>query len=1025
MTSANNDEDEADEEDEGETIWGTARQRQQTPTKPRHGKLANLFDRRYAPETASQITIKPTRAVAFPVREASEESTSNVATIKISTKVKEERPSSPPFRPAHVARDQTSYSSSSIGTERSRQPSVLSCLSTLSDDEDEDDDCSLSSMQQQETPKKKLMHIRDGSAFELTGPNDLKEWIPSKAKPRSSGTTIGDLTELVAGPPPLRPCSIVIDLSGEVDEQKQQSSQYFHSAIHRRVARALYPFTGEASFNELSLIPGQSFEIIREDVGGGWSLAVAREGVSEKRGLIPRGWYTYVQDFARMPAPAPQKENRGVKSVDELPALSLNQRIQDTAATSVSSSSFLDPLSPYKTSHRQSGSSSVLSPKDAWIQQKMWDRTRPASGVGQVYSEAGAAIQALTNMQRGNSTPSYISSKSNTSLLRSAMKESGLEEADLSKSSCESEGLAESTSATSIAEEMESNYSSPKPSTSLFTSPWKTPVLFGGRSLNRYVPFVTSGAEEYVLFGQTNDRAEEEDDSNDRFNVVSGHQGYPSWKHPGLVVVAEVHSPEVHTNEQGKEYIAYVVYSSYTLPSKEELDPASSALQDPHVRPPVAAQTSSVYRRFNQFRWLATYLGKLFPILMISMPPFPGTSYGARFDPIFVQRRRRQLQNWLSQVVRHPVLSNEAAVRFFLDSEEEGREWRLSSQKLQEREADLRDAPAMLFSKTFHPLFNVDVCESEVDAGQMAAFCGAYQKGMQTPDTGMLATFKAVRQTTSSTSDSYRQLSYSLLRLITGSPHLAARSSVNGVGPVLQLDNQIALPPMGNVGRRDDSGATNEERAWCWREGCKECKRLTRSLQGTAEALQRVADSYENHSNGGLFELHDRLAMMAKLNSQHASLTEVHKATLIKYRQATGEEEDADDDSRSKISRMPVLMDAAMEQMATRCESVVNVTLSEMDRIHTERCQDWNSLHSHFLDMQIEFYEDVLATLRSARSQCTTDHQQHRQEEAIITSNGPILPSPYESHLAAPHRASPLLQPDAASSSSSYFSIWK
>ena len=167
---------------------------------------------------------------------------------------------------------------------------------------------------------------------------------------------------------------------------------------------------------------------------------------------------------------------------------------------------------------------------------------------------------------------------------------------------------------------------------------------------------------------------------------------------------------------------------------------------------------------------------------------------------------------------------------------------------------------------------------------------------------------------------------------------------------------------------------------------------------------------------------------MSKLNTQHASLAEVHKAVLAKYRDVTGEPdplvEYTDDVNHSEAggaSRRATLAEvsATAEQVAARCETVLNVTMSEMDRIHRERVQDWNSQATHLLDAQIDFYREVLTTLEHARSQFGPEEQ-----HGVGSSDGPILPSPYESQLGAPIRALPLLQPEQQAGSS-YFAIWK
>lgn len=49
----------------------------------------------------------------------------------------------------------------------------------------------------------------------------------------------------------------------------------------------------------------------------------------------------------------------------------------------------------------------------------------------------------------------------------------------------------------------------------------------------------------------------------------------------------------------------------------------------------------------------------------------------------------------------------------------------------------------------------------------------------------------------------------------------------------------------------------------------------------------------------------------------------------------------------------------AAERMVARCETVLNVTMAEMDRAHRERVEDWTAMGRNYLDTQIDFYEGV------------------------------------------------------------------
>lgn len=54
-------------------------------------------------------------------------------------------------------------------------------------------------------------------------------------------------------------------------------------------ARALYQFEGKAEFRELTVEAGDNLEVLKQDVGDGWSLVKMEDG---KIGLLPTTYYT-------------------------------------------------------------------------------------------------------------------------------------------------------------------------------------------------------------------------------------------------------------------------------------------------------------------------------------------------------------------------------------------------------------------------------------------------------------------------------------------------------------------------------------------------------------------------------------------------------------------------------------------------------------------------------------------------------------------------------------------------------------
>jgi sorting nexin-9/18/33 len=66
----------------------------------------------------------------------------------------------------------------------------------------------------------------------------------------------------------------------EVDEDSQEIAH---------PARVLYAFEGKAKFRELSVEADDELEVVKENVGEGWSLVKDSTG---EIGLLPRSYYT-------------------------------------------------------------------------------------------------------------------------------------------------------------------------------------------------------------------------------------------------------------------------------------------------------------------------------------------------------------------------------------------------------------------------------------------------------------------------------------------------------------------------------------------------------------------------------------------------------------------------------------------------------------------------------------------------------------------------------------------------------------
>lgn len=80
-----------------------------------------------------------------------------------------------------------------------------------------------------------------------------------------------------------------------------------------------------------------------------------------------------------------------------------------------------------------------------------------------------------------------------------------------------------------------------------------------------------------------------------------------------------------------------------------------------------------VSRRYKHFDWLHERLTEKFGV--IAIPPLPDKQISGRYEDIFIERRRTQLQEFVDYVCRHPVLSKSWVFDHFLRCTDE-KQWK-------------------------------------------------------------------------------------------------------------------------------------------------------------------------------------------------------------------------------------------------------------------------------------------------------------------------------------------------------------
>ncbi|KAG9093548.1 hypothetical protein FRC06_011474 [Ceratobasidium sp. 370] len=206
--------------------------------------------------------------------------------------------------------------------------------------------------------------------------------------------------------------------------------------------------------------------------------------------------------------------------------------------------------------------------------------------------------------------------------------------------------------------------------------------VLGGRSLNRFSHFVTTGAEDWVLNGyqppeetsttptgtHSRDTSDATIDGSDleasRITEADKHYVEASWRRKSPPFRVLVHSPSKCSSVTG----AYTLYAVTSLfQADDEPPPTTSSV--PYLRPELSPASTriTVQRRFSHFAFLHTAMSRRLPGIVL--PPLPAKQYAGRFQGEFVEARRNDLERWLARIVRHPVARYSEVLTFFLGCE--------------------------------------------------------------------------------------------------------------------------------------------------------------------------------------------------------------------------------------------------------------------------------------------------------------------------------------------------------------------
>ncbi|CAO1628815.1 unnamed protein product [Parajaminaea phylloscopi] len=801
------------------------------------------------------------------------------------------------------------------------------------------------------------------------------------------------------------------EATSEVPAMTQQAAHLVEQQASGKAARALFSFEGESSFNELSLAAGQTFQIISEELSGGWALAVVRDGgVSGgwRKGLVPQGWYIFEREMLPPPPPA----------IDDQ-ATHRDEAYLAPVSVSASRVHVEVPPSAMRPGGEHLGHIAVEHQDSPSLNGNAGDSQRHArcTNVPGHHKQVSRATSALSQLV----APSSLSTRSNV-MCRSASEATAVTpfRPDISHRGSADCRLTQASILPEPAK-LEHAHQPPFP-----------------RSFARWSPFVATGAEEYLrsskadglvsLMASNNpvatsalarDGPKETSALTPVYTVELGANSEPRWKEVVQRFWSEVHSPHFVKPILGRGWLrsgakegfmTFFVTTRFIDPEQERCadpydDHSKSAVHsgtslgqplplDPALPPASPREVLTVSRRFRHFAHLATHLSVLYPL--VPLPPLPSKSQSRRFEPDFIEDRRIALAHFIESVVRHPILRADPTLQSFLtvgaeagrtppsegswaqsvglehpaSTKQEGEEWsewilQHAAATSQDRSSDskVRLPGTEFFARTIHPEFAVDAEEIDAEWNNAEVWLQEVEQRISKSTSSRPGTFldsvKALREDTLKSSEALQSLGCSIAKLITDA-------------------NDV--PPNDSISR---SKMRNEEGAWCWRPHCEPCRYLTMRLQNTSEAFLEVATLHEEQARFHLQAVHERVWSNSRPFSTSASLFEVNKETLRRYELARVADASAagpsqlqscsgEQSSSSAPCSAPLAVGAA-EILASKAETVLNATGAELETLHEHKVEDWAKIGRDLLDEQIGLYEDALKRLREARQKWSTD----------------------------------------------------
>ena len=452
-------------------------------------------------------------------------------------------------------------------------------------------------------------------------------------------------------------------------------------------------------------------------------------------------------------------------------------------------------------------------------------------------------------------------------------------------------------------------------------------------------PFVTSGAEEYILKSCETESLEGNgtpDSTTLRYQINTG----PAWaSHQNSSSLFK--NVQIENPSHRRSWSGLFEWTVYHISSRITADEPNGSKRDRQVQ---------VIRRFSHFRLLHEYLMKRYAALLV--PDLPDAPFSGRFRERFVRKRMKALQSWVEKICAHPILASCESILLFLAAG--GRYETIDESRLIDEGISFEESLKKLklengwelgprfFAHVYHPEFNF--APSRIS--QM--FCEDFV-GDQSDILAMQSFVQDLSRKTAflqDTLDKYYQCSNETLE---------TRNLVGKVLRQLVKKTKDTIRPE-NASVISQHSGTSTINSWCHRDvKCQQCLDLKESVLSIVKCLQKPS-RYSQDSDNILDFLRD---WNSGVGPRLSYIMQIHKETIRIGTELERLKSGADHELLSIIA-----------STSSRVSTVLNVIHAEMNHwFHDERIREWQRILSGFVELELARVEEVRDALLSCRRQ--------------------------------------------------------